>query len=859
MDNMNIIIYNMGMEKILLLDSNSLINRAFYALPNLRNHKGQYTGAIFGYMNMLLKLIDTYKPTYVIATFDKKSRLFRKDIYEDYKGNRKPMPQELASQMQPMKDILSKMEIPIVELDCYEADDIIGTIAKKYQMQTYIVTGDKDSLQLIDNTTTVLLTKKGVTEIAEYTPEKLKEEGLDPSQIIDLKSLMGDTSDNIPGVPGVGEKTARDLLEKYSTLDGVYEHIEEIKGKLKEKLELNKDSAYMSYKLATINTNSPVEIDLDKARTKNVYDITLKTALKELELNKIIERMEFKGEEIPKIEELVNIESISEEGQLDILISKIMQAKQFSIVIEDNVEIALSKNEAYTIEISHDLFGGLFLDDVIKRLKPIFEDNSISKYFYDVKNIMHQLDNYDIELKKPYDDVLIKEYIVDANRNYKDLSDLISTYNISSEMKSAAIFVLNDIIDKSLEEIGIKNLYNEIEIPLVEVLFDMEKQGFRVNKKIISELSEKFEEELLALTKVIYDYAGEEFNINSPKQLGVILFEKLGLKGGKKTKTGYSTSVEVLKELEDENPIIGEILRYREIAKLKSTYLDGLLPLIDKNDKLHTVFKQTVTATGRLSSTEPNLQNIPVRKPEGKQIRELFISSEGNKLVCADYSQIELRLMAAMSGDEGMIKAFNSGVDIHTRTAAKILGIREDQVTPDLRRQAKAVNFGIIYGISDFGLAKDLDIPMFQARNFIKSYFEQFPRIKEYMEELKAKAKELGYAVTYYGRRRYIPELTASSRIIQMFGERVAMNMPLQGTASDIIKLAMIKVYNKLKDGGYKAKLIMQVHDELIIDCPEEELDAVKEILKNSMESVVKLDVNLEAEVGIGYNWLEAK
>ena len=849
----------MGMEKILLLDSNSLINRAFYALPNLRNHKGQYTGAIFGYMNMLLKLIDTYKPTYVIATFDKKSRLFRKDIYEDYKGNRKPMPQELASQMQPMKDILSKMEIPIVELDCYEADDIIGTIAKKYPMQTYIVTGDKDSLQLIDNTTTVLLTKKGVTEIDEYTPEKLKEEGLVPSQIIDLKSLMGDTSDNIPGVPGVGEKTARDLLEKYSTLDGVYEHIEEIKGKLKEKLELNKDSAYMSYKLATINTNSPVEIDLDKARTKNVYDITLKTALKELELNKIIERMEFKGEEIPKIEELVNIESISEEGQLDILISKIMQAKQFSIVIEDNVEIALSKNEAYTIEISHDLFGGLFLDDVIKRLKPIFEDNSISKYFYDVKNIMHQLDNYDIELKKPYDDVLIKEYIVDANRNYKDLSDLISTYNISSEMKSAAIFVLNDIIDKSLEEIGIKNLYNEIEIPLVEVLFDMEKQGFRVNKKIISELSEKFEEELLALTKVIYDYAGEEFNINSPKQLGVILFEKLGLKGGKKTKTGYSTSVEVLKELEDENPIIGEILRYRDIAKLKSTYLDGLLPLIDKNDKLHTVFKQTVTATGRLSSTEPNLQNIPVRKPEGKQIRELFISSEGNKLVCADYSQIELRLMAAMSGDEGMIKAFNSGVDIHTRTAAKILGIREDQVTPDLRRQAKAVNFGIIYGISDFGLAKDLDIPMFQARNFIKSYFEQFPRIKEYMEELKAKAKELGYAVTYYGRRRYIPELTASSRIIQMFGERVAMNMPLQGTASDIIKLAMIKVYNKLKDGGYKAKLIMQVHDELIIDCPEEELDAVKEILKNSMESVVKLDVNLEAEVGIGYNWLEAK
>lgn len=849
----------MGMEKIILLDSNSLINRAFYALPNFRNHKGQYTGAIFGYMNMLLKLIDTYKPTYVIATFDKKSRLFRKDIYEDYKGNRKPMPQELASQMQPMKDILSKMEIPIVELDCYEADDIIGTIAKKYPMQTYIVTGDKDSLQLIDDTTTVLLTKKGVTEIDEYTPEKLKEEGLVPSQIIDLKSLMGDSSDNIPGVPGVGEKTARDLLEKYSTLDGVYEHIDEIKGKLKEKLELNKDSAYMSYKLATINTNSPVEIDLDKARTKNVYDVALKTALKELELNKIIERMEFRGEEIPKIEELVNIESISEEDQVDILISKIKQAKQFSIVIEDNVEIALSKNEAYTIEISHDLFGGLFLDDVIKKLKPVFEDESISKYFYDVKSIMHQLDNYDIELKKPYDDVLIKEYIVDANRNYKDLSDLINAYNISSEMKSAAIFVLNDIIDKSLDEIGIKNLYSEIEIPLVEVLFDMEKQGFRVNKRIISELSEKFEEELLALTKVIYDYAGEEFNINSPKQLGVILFEKLGLKGGKKTKTGYSTSVEVLKELEDENPIIGEILRYREIAKLKSTYLDGLLPLIDKNDKLHTVFKQTVTATGRLSSTEPNLQNIPVRKPEGKQIRELFISSEGNRLVCADYSQIELRLMAAMSGDEGMINAFNSGVDIHTRTAAKILGIREDQVTPDLRRQAKAVNFGIIYGISDFGLAKDLSIPMFQARNFIKSYFEQFPRIKEYMEELKSKAKELGYAVTYYGRRRYIPELTASSRMIQMFGERVAMNMPLQGTASDIIKLAMIKVYNKLKDGGFKAKLIMQVHDELIIDCPEEEIEVVKNILKESMESVVKLDVKLEAEVGIGYNWLEAK
>lgn len=848
------------MEKLLILDSNSLINRAYYALPNFSNRKGQFTGAIFGYCNMLLKLIENYKPTYIIATFDRKAPTFRKEIYDGYKATRKPMPPELAMQIQPMKEILSLMNIPILEKDGYEADDIIGTIAKKFPQQTYIVTGDKDSLQLVDDSTTVLLTRKGVTEIEEFDVAHLLETGLRPSQVIDLKSLMGDTSDNIPGVPGVGEKTARDLLLKYDTLDGVYEHIEEIKGKLKEKLENNKELAYLSYKLATINTNSPIEIDLLDATLKMPFDVKLKDKLKELELYKIIERLDFDGTSQEIVVEQVNVSTISQSDELDLLVKKIQKEKNFSISLGEDILIATSNKDAYKIQISNNLLDGMLIDYVYLALKPVFEDNAITKIVFDSKTLMRELNNYHIRLSMPYEDVLIKAYLLDANRNYKTLEDLLRSFSIESDSIAAALFSVDKQITINLKERNLYDLYENMELPLVEVLFDMEMEGFRVNKEKILEISAIFKKEIEEISNQIFDYTGEVFNINSPKQLSVILFEKIGLKpGGKEAKAGHSTAVDVLQGLINDHPCIPLILRYRELEKLRSTYLDGMLPNIDGDGKIRTIFKQTVTATGRLSSTEPNLQNIPVRKKEGKQIRELFIASEGRKLVCADYSQIELRLMAAFSGDESLINAFNNNEDIHALTAAKVFNIPLEMVTPDLRRQAKAVNFGIIYGISSFGLSTDLGIPIYQAKEFIDNYFRTYPKVYEYMEKLKKDAKAHGFAKTYFGRIRYIPELTMSNRNMQMFGERVAMNMPLQGSASDIIKLAMIKVHKALKDNNLKSKLIMQVHDELIIDTYEDEIEIVSKILKENMENVVSLPVKLVADLGVGDSWLEAK
>lgn len=848
------------MEKLLILDSNSLINRAYYALPNFSNRKGQFTGAIFGYCNMLLKLIENYKPTYIIATFDRKAPTFRKEIYDGYKATRKPMPPELAMQIQPMKEILSLMNIPILEKDGYEADDIIGTIAKKFPQQTYIVTGDKDSLQLVDDSTTVLLTRKGVTEIEEFDVAHLLETGLRPSQVIDLKSLMGDTSDNIPGVPGVGEKTARDLLLKYDTLDGVYEHIEEIKGKLKEKLENNKELAYLSYKLATINTNSPIEIDLLDATLKMPFDVKLKDKLKELELYKIIERLDFDGTSQEIVVEQVKVSTISQSDELDLLVKKIQKEKNFSISLGEDILIATSNKDAYKIQISNNLLDGMLIDYVYLALKPVFEDNAITKIVFDSKTLMRELHNYHIRLSMPYEDVLIKAYLLDANRNYKTLEDLLRSFGIESDSIAAALFSVDKQITINLKEKNLYDLYEKMELPLVEVLFDMETEGFRVNKEKILEISAIFKKEIEDISNQIFDYTGEVFNINSPKQLSVILFEKIGLKpGGKEAKAGHSTAVDVLQGLINDHPCIPLILRYRELEKLRSTYLDGMLPNIDGDGKIRTIFKQTVTATGRLSSTEPNLQNIPVRKKEGKQIRELFIASEGRKLVCADYSQIELRLMAAFSGDESLINAFNNNEDIHALTAAKVFNIPLEMVTPDLRRQAKAVNFGIIYGISSFGLSTDLGIPIYQAKEFIDNYFRTYPKVYEYMEKLKKDAKAHGFAKTYFGRIRYIPELTMSNRNMQMFGERVAMNMPLQGSASDIIKLAMIKVHKALKDNNLKSKLIMQVHDELIIDTYEDEIEIVSKILKENMENVVSLPVKLVADLGVGDSWLEAK
>ncbi len=855
------------MDRLILLDSNSLINRAFYALPNLSTHSGQYTGAIFGYINMLMKIVSTYNPTHIIATFDRKAPTFRKAMYAGYKATRKPMPAELASQLAPLKEILSAMNIPIIEMDGYEADDIIGTLAKRFAVETFVVTGDKDSLQLIDDTTTVLLTKKGITEIVYYDEAMLASEGLVPSQIIDLKSLMGDSSDNIPGVIGVGEKTAMDLLAKYTTLDGVYAHLSEIKGKLQEKLIASKDLAYLSYELATINVNSPVEFDnLDDAKFVPVFSQEVKRLLKTLELTKIAERMNFVGEEsgdtlninqdifIPKAVDIDDLQGLGE------VISHLILQGKFAFSLSRRVTLSTDE-ECYNIVISDNLLGdGINYSEFIDAMKGVFESDKIVKICYDLKNNMRVLSNDGVRLNGVESDVLLKAYLVDANRNYKSEQELFNAYNLPEGEESALIYYIDSIIDKELEERNLTELYKEVELPLVQVLFDMEEQGFKVDVEMLGELNKKFSQELDKLLKEIMELAGKPFNVNSTKQLASVLFDELGLKTGKKTKTGYSTNVDVLNSIKNQHPIVPLILRQRELSKLKSTYLDGMLPLIDSKQKIHTVFKQTVTSTGRLSSTEPNLQNIPIRKSDGKLIRKMFVASEGNTLVCADYSQIELRLMAEFSGDETMIEAFNNGVDIHRTTAGKVFGVPFEMVTEEMRRQAKAVNFGIIYGISDFGLSEDLGVSVYQAREFINSYFATYPKVKRYMDKCVEIAKEQGYVTTYLNRRRDIPELKSSNYNLRSFGERVAMNMPLQGSASDIIKIAMLKVYNALKEGGYKAKLIMQVHDELIIDCPLDEVEQVKKLLVDNMQNnTPDFTVKLIAECSCGKSWLEAK
>ena len=614
------------MGKILVLDSNSLINRAFYALPNFSNRKGQFTGAIFGYMNMLLKLIDEYKPDYIIATFDRHAPTFRKQMYQEYKAQRKGMPDELRAQIEPMKDVLRAMDIPILEMDGYEADDIIGTIAKTYNDETYIVTGDKDSLQLVDNTTTVLLTRKGVSEIEAFTPEYLKETwNMVPSQIIDLKSLMGDTSDNIPGVPGIGEKTAKDLLEKYSTLDGVYAHIDEIKGKLKEKLELNKDLAYLSYKLATIKIDTPISFDLETARFTGEYTQEFYDVLKDLELNKIIEKLSFNQEaiEVKKIEaEIENVDNLSGLSKIK---EDIKNAGAFTFSIGENIDICVEKSKAYRVILSDNLLDGIFFDNVLYELKDLFEDASIKKILFDAKSFMYELKRFDTTLNN-FDDILVMAYILDANRNYKSLNDLLQSFNINSDNDALGEMYLYEEIQKLIKEKKIEHLYNDIEKPLINVLFDMEQEGFSIDKDILNELATKFKAELSNLTKEIYDVVGEEFNINSPRQLAHILFEVLNLNSkGAKTKTGYSTNVEVLQDLQNDHPVISLILRYRELEKLRSTYLDGMAPLIDQEGKIHTVFTEQV----RKHSKKPEISYEIINRlyPDLKKL-ELYAREE---------------------------------------------------------------------------------------------------------------------------------------------------------------------------------------------------------------------------------------
>lgn len=852
-----------NMKKLVILDSNSLLNRAFYALPPMTNSKGIHTNAIYGFTTMLFKIINDIKPDYIAAAFDKSRITFRNSEYAEYKAGRKKMPDELAEQFEPLKKLLSAFNIGIYEIANYEADDIIGTISKRFEspeMQVTIYTGDRDSLQLVSDYTNVIITKKGISETELYNREELKKRyGLTPERMIDLKGLMGDASDNIPGVAGVGEKTALKLLNEYDSLENVYENIEKISGKkLKESLALHKDMAFLSKRIATIYRDVPVEVNLNDIEFKNYNPIKINELFIEYEFKSLMNRIKVDSNDENNV--LKNINIAEYDGDKNIL-NKIINKKEFNFIF------IYAGKDLKCMAIDDDY---IVKSDYIKDFKEIFESKDIIKNTFEAKKAINYLKKINISVNSLNFDAEIAAYLLNPSESSYDVINLLRRYeNISivenSDIKAALIFIQNmdDIKEKILSEIkekGMYNLFTDIEMPLIEVLSGMEITGFRVDVNILHQIGFELSEEIDKLTAEIYDDAGEEFNINSPKQLGIILFEKLNLPVIKKTKTGYSTDANVLEELSDKNEIIDKILSYRQLMKLKSTYIEGLMTNIQEDGRIHSSFNQTVTATGRISSTEPNLQNIPVKMEMGRQIRRAFLPTSDKYIIMSgDYSQIELRVLAHISKDEKLIEAFKNKEDIHRRTASEVLGIPQEEVTSLERSRAKAVNFGIIYGLSDFGLARDLKISRREAKNYIDNYFERYKDVKKYLENAVQEGKEIGYVKTLMNRIRYIPEIKSSNRNVRMFGERLAMNTPIQGSAADIIKIAMVRVYKRLESEGLKSKLILQVHDELILDAYKDEADYVKELLKYEMENAVKLSVPMVVDINSGCSWYDAK
>ncbi|MFH5825414.1 DNA polymerase I [Clostridium perfringens] len=866
------------MKRLLILDGNSLLNRAFYAVPLLSNSEGTHTNAIYGFTNMLFKMREDIKPDYIVCTFDKKAPTFRHLEYGDYKAGRKKMPPELAEQFPIVKEMLKLFSITTYELDGFEADDIIGSLAKVAEgegIEVYIMTGDKDALQLAAKDINVCITKKGVSEIEVYNYDRMVEEyGVTPTQFIDVKGLMGDKSDNIPGVPGVGEKTAFKLIKEYGSVEAVLENIDNISGKkLKENLTEYSEQAIFSKKLATIMTNVPIDFDLDEIKSKDDYNKDqLKALFTKLQMKSILDKLSNGEEEEPEIE--VKITNIENNKELEDLFKNINEEVYINFTY-------LNKEKYSTIEIdkifiNYDEKNYLINfkelaqeEENIKAFKEFFENEDILKNGYSIKNALTALKKLGIEFKGLAFDCELAAYLIDSSKGEYNLLSLINNYlskfsNVKEgEEDLVGISFMKEltlVLKKKIEEEKMERLMYDIELPLETVLSSMESIGFKVNKDILDELSIKFKRELEETQKEIFELADEEFNINSPKQLGKILFEKLDLPVIKKTKTGYSTNAEVLEKLKDKHPIIEKITYFRQLSKIYSTYVEGLKSVIDTDGSIHSTFNQTVTTTGRLSSTEPNLQNIPIKYEMGREIRKVFIpKEEGDLLISADYSQIELRVLAHISGDENMIDAFNHHSDIHTKTASEVFKVPVEEVTPLMRSRAKAVNFGIVYGIGDFSLSQDLNISRKEAKEYMDIYFERYPKIKEYISKVIHEAQTKGYVLTMLNRRRYIPEANASNKIVKALGERLAMNAPIQGTAADIIKLAMVNVYNKLKELNLNSKLILQVHDELIINVVKGELDIVKKLLKEEMENTIKLSVPLDVDVNVGEDWYRLK
>lgn len=881
------------MSKLVLVDGHSILNRAFYGVPDLTNAAGLHTNAIYGFLNILFKILDEESPDYLTVAFDVKAPTFRHEMFQEYKGTRKPMPEELREQVPVMKEVLQAMGIRIIEQAGYEADDILGTLAKRAEaegIEVSLVSGDRDLLQIATDKIKIRIpkTKGGKTEIEDYYAADVEAKyQVNPIQFIDLKALMGDTADNIPGVPKVGEKTATDLMVQFGSLDGIYEHIDEVtKKSIKESLIQNKDLAYLSKELATIKIDSPVVYTFEEARVGNFFNEDSYVLFKKLEFKNLLNKFE-KGVSNEEISATFHL--VEDLAEAEALFMKVLSCKDQQIglkVVKEpgrhgellGVALYLPEEGGFLVPKQ-----GFFTEEYLKE-KMTLPGAQCRIATADIKSEYAYLQAQDTDR---FFDVILAAYLLNPLKNDYTVEDIANEYlNLMLPERSQAFGKLSlkdawnekpeeflkyccfeayvcaqaaNVLQQKLEETHMDRLMREIEMPLTLVLFSMEEEGIRVNPEALKDYGESLSGKITELEQEIYREAGCEFNINSPKQLGEILFEKMGLPGGKKTKTGYSTAADVLEKLSGEYPVVKHILEYRGLTKLKSTYADGLAAYIEDENRIHSTFNQTITATGRISSTEPNLQNIPIRMELGRQIRKVFIPKDGYCFMDADYSQIELRVLASMSGDERLIEAYRSHADIHRTTASQVFHIPFEEVTDLQRRNAKAVNFGIVYGISSFGLSEDLSISRKEAAAYIEQYFETYPQVKQFIDSLVEDAKKNGYAVTMYGRRRPVPELFSSNFMQRSFGERVAMNSPIQGTAADIIKIAMIRVFERLKKEDLKSKPILQVHDELLIETAQEEEEQVRHILEEEMVHASSLAVELEIDLHVGHNWYEAK
>ena len=887
------------MNKLMVLDGNSIVNRAFYGVSsNLTTRTGQPTNAVFGFLNILNKLLDEEQPQALCVTFDRKAPTFRHLAYEGYKAQRKPMPEELASQMPILKEVLSALNIPMYELDGWEADDLIGTIAKTDERagwDTVIVTGDKDSLQLVTDHTTVKLvsTRMGRTTTKDMTPKTFREAyGFDPIHIIDLKALMGDASDNIPGVKGIGEKTAMALLAQQPSIDGLYANLDQmdVKPAARKKLVEGEGDARMSYDLATIHTDAPIAFKPEDNLCQKPDEPKLYQLFLDLEFAKLIDKYhltapqgEGQAEEKTDLACTCTSETVTDRARMEELLALWRTKERVDVLALPSLDVVcvecwLSPEESHaaifradSLDCYNDFLKGLFAPDVKKASHGVkalcrallAEGIAPGGFVFDTEVAAYLLapadGSYDLEKLglTYYNHQFPKAADYLADGAFGPLADLaVSCGAITTH--SALIGALVDTLTQRLKELGMWELYQTVDLPLCPVLAEMETEGFLVDRKALAEFGDMLSVSIQTVQKNIFDLAGEEFNINSTQQLGRILFDQLGLPPVKKTKTGYSTNADVLDKLRGSHPIIQEILDYRQLTKLKSTYVDGLGKVIGPDGRIHTCFQNTVTATGRLSSTEPNLQNIPIRTELGAQLRKMFVAPAGRVLVDADYSQIELRLLACMAGDQAMIDGFNSGEDIHRITASQVFGVPQEEVTPQMRRSAKAVNFGIVYGISPFSLSQDIGVTVAQAKEYMEKYFQHYSGVRAYMDGVVARAKADGYVTTLFARRRWVPELKSSNFNTRSFGERVALNAPIQGTAADVIKAAMIRVRDRLLAQGLKGRLVLQVHDELIVECPQEEAEAVQRLVKEEMEAVVSLPVPLVADTAAGKSWADA-